>query len=89
VRALHPFTPTEAGELGFEKGDVIKVGVFDWCKFFLLGRRVVFFWGGEGRRDVVGVDIGRHVVQGPSSRRFTAERVFPGRRVVGLDFRDG
>ncbi|KAF7345676.1 hypothetical protein MVEN_01587300 [Mycena venus] len=24
VRALHPFTPTEAGELGFEKGDVIK-----------------------------------------------------------------
>jgi hypothetical protein len=33
VRALHPFAPTEAGELGFEKGDVIKVGdlLFFFC----------------------------------------------------------
>ncbi|KAJ7022641.1 hypothetical protein C8F04DRAFT_1272456 [Mycena alexandri] len=45
VRALHPFTPTEAGELGFEKGDVIKVvdrGYRDWWRSQLRGRTGIF-----------------------------------------------
>lgn len=45
VRALHPFTPTEAGELGFEKGDVIKVvdrGYRDWWRGQLRGRTGIF-----------------------------------------------
>ncbi|KAJ7113908.1 hypothetical protein C8R44DRAFT_676373 [Mycena epipterygia] len=45
VRALHPFVPTEAGELGFEKGDVIKVvdrGYRDWWRGQLRGRTGIF-----------------------------------------------
>ncbi|KAJ7693157.1 hypothetical protein B0H17DRAFT_881822, partial [Mycena rosella] len=45
VRALHPFTPTEAGELGFDKGDVIKVvdrGYRDWWRGQLRGRTGIF-----------------------------------------------
>ncbi|KAF8210778.1 hypothetical protein K438DRAFT_1916531 [Mycena galopus ATCC 62051] len=45
VRALHPFAPTEAGELGFEKGDVIKVvdrGYKDWWRGQLRGRTGIF-----------------------------------------------
>ncbi|KAJ6477376.1 hypothetical protein C8R47DRAFT_924579, partial [Mycena vitilis] len=45
VRALHPFTPTEAGELGFEKGDIIKVvdrGYRDWWRGQLRGRTGIF-----------------------------------------------
>ncbi|KAJ7613020.1 hypothetical protein FB45DRAFT_692250, partial [Roridomyces roridus] len=45
VRALHAFTPTEAGELGFEKGDVIKVvdrGYRDWWRGQLKGRTGIF-----------------------------------------------
>ncbi|KAF7322102.1 hypothetical protein MKEN_00733800 [Mycena kentingensis (nom. inval.)] len=45
VRALHPFTPTESGELGFEKGDIIKVvdrGYRDWWRGQLKGRTGIF-----------------------------------------------
>ncbi|KAF8210785.1 hypothetical protein K438DRAFT_2011320 [Mycena galopus ATCC 62051] len=45
VRALHPFAPTEAGELGFEKGDVIKVvdrGYKEWWRGQLRGRTGIF-----------------------------------------------
>lgn len=45
VRALHTFEPTEAGELGFEKGDVIKVvdrGYKDWWRGQFKGRTGIF-----------------------------------------------
>ncbi|CAL1715380.1 unnamed protein product [Somion occarium] len=45
VRALHTFEPTEAGELGFEKGDIIKVvdrGYKDWWRGQLKGRTGIF-----------------------------------------------
>ena len=45
VRALHTFDPTEAGELAFEKGDVIKVvdrGYKDWWRGQLKGRTGIF-----------------------------------------------
>ncbi|KAJ7467826.1 hypothetical protein B0H11DRAFT_2174869 [Mycena galericulata] len=45
VRALHAFAPTEAGELGFDKGDVIKVvdrGYRDWWRGQLRGRTGIF-----------------------------------------------
>jgi signal transducing adaptor molecule len=45
VRALHSFEPTEAGELAFEKGDVIKVvdrGYKDWWRGQLKGRTGIF-----------------------------------------------
>lgn len=45
VRALHTFEPTEPGELGFEKGDVIKVvdrGYKDWWRGQLKGRTGIF-----------------------------------------------
>lgn len=41
VRALHPFIPTEPGELGFNAGDVIIVvdrGYKDWWRGQLRGR---------------------------------------------------
>ena len=45
VRALHTFEPTEAGELAFERGDVIKVvdrGYKDWWRGQLRGRTGIF-----------------------------------------------
>lgn len=45
VRALHPFAPTEPGELAFEKGDIIKVvdrGYKDWWRGQLKGRTGIF-----------------------------------------------
>ncbi len=45
VRALHTFEPTEAGELGFEKGDVIKVIdrlYKEWWKGQLRGKMGIF-----------------------------------------------
>ena len=45
VRALHPFEPTEPGELAFEKGDIIKVvdrGYKDWWRGQLKGRTGIF-----------------------------------------------
>jgi len=45
VRALHKFEPTEPGELGFEKGDVIKVvdrGYKDWWRGQLRGKTGIF-----------------------------------------------
>lgn len=45
VRALHKFEPTEPGELGFAKGDVIKVvdrGYKDWWRGQLRGRTGIF-----------------------------------------------
>ncbi|KNZ77254.1 Class E vacuolar protein-sorting machinery protein HSE1 [Termitomyces sp. J132] len=45
VKALHTFEPTEPGELGFEKGDVIKVvdrGYKDWWRGQLKGRTGIF-----------------------------------------------
>ena len=45
VRALHSFEPTDAGELAFERGDVIKVvdrGYKDWWRGQLRGRTGIF-----------------------------------------------
>lgn len=45
VRALHKFEPTEPGELGFERGDVIKVvdrGYKDWWRGQLRGKTGIF-----------------------------------------------
>jgi signal transducing adaptor molecule len=45
VRALHPFEPTDAGELAFDKGDIIKVvdrGYKDWWRGQLKGRTGIF-----------------------------------------------
>jgi len=45
VRALHSFEPTDAGELSFERGDVIKVvdrGYKDWWRGQLRGRTGIF-----------------------------------------------
>ncbi|KAH9921712.1 uncharacterized protein BXZ73DRAFT_51654 [Epithele typhae] len=45
VRALHTFEPTEAGELAFDKGDVIKVvdrNYKDWWRGQLKGRTGIF-----------------------------------------------
>jgi signal transducing adaptor molecule len=45
VRALHKFEATEPGELGFEKGDVIKVvdrGYKDWWKGQVRGKTGIF-----------------------------------------------
>ncbi|THH17854.1 hypothetical protein EW146_g3060 [Bondarzewia mesenterica] len=45
VRALHTFEPTEAGELAFDKGDIIKVvdrGYKDWWRGQLKGRTGIF-----------------------------------------------
>ncbi|KAI9247642.1 hypothetical protein BY458DRAFT_527114 [Sporodiniella umbellata] len=45
VRALYDFQPTEQGELGFEKGDIIRVieSVYrDWWKGELRGRTGIF-----------------------------------------------
>ena len=45
VRALHTFEPTEAGELAFEKGDIIKVvdrNYKDWWRGQLKGRTGIF-----------------------------------------------
>ncbi|OSD05264.1 hypothetical protein PYCCODRAFT_1405847 [Trametes coccinea BRFM310] len=45
VRALHTFTPTEPGELAFEKGDIIKVvdrNYKDWWRGQLKGRTGIF-----------------------------------------------
>ncbi|RUS18990.1 SH3 domain protein [Endogone sp. FLAS-F59071] len=45
VRALYDFTPTESGELGFQKGDIIRVleNVYrDWWKGELRGKTGIF-----------------------------------------------
>ncbi|KIO32010.1 hypothetical protein M407DRAFT_67248 [Tulasnella calospora MUT 4182] len=45
VRALHTFVPTELGELGFEKGDIIRVvdrNYKDWWRGQLKGKTGVF-----------------------------------------------
>lgn len=45
VKALYTFEPTEAGELAFEKGDIIKVvdrGYKDWWRGQLKGRTGIF-----------------------------------------------
>lgn len=45
VRALHAFEPTEAGELAFEKGDIIKVvdrNYKDWWRGQFKGRTGIF-----------------------------------------------
>lgn len=45
VRALHSFEPTDSGELGFEKGDVIKVTdrlYKEWWKGQLRGKTGIF-----------------------------------------------
>ncbi|TCD65854.1 ESCRT-0 subunit protein hse1 [Steccherinum ochraceum] len=45
VRALHTFEPSEAGELAFDKGDIIKVvdrGYKDWWRGQLKGRTGIF-----------------------------------------------
>ncbi|RUS28763.1 hypothetical protein BC938DRAFT_481480, partial [Jimgerdemannia flammicorona] len=45
VRALYDFTPTESGELGFQKGDIIRVleNVYrDWWKGELKGQTGIF-----------------------------------------------
>jgi signal transducing adaptor molecule len=45
VRALYDFQPTEGGELGFEKGDIIRVieSVYrDWWKGELRGKTGIF-----------------------------------------------
>ncbi|KAI0028889.1 hypothetical protein K488DRAFT_57578 [Vararia minispora EC-137] len=45
VRALHTFEPSEAGELAFERGDIIKVvdrGYKDWWRGQLKGRTGIF-----------------------------------------------
>ena len=45
VRALHTFEPTEAGELAFDRGDIIKVvdrGYKDWWRGQLRGRTGIF-----------------------------------------------
>lgn len=45
VRALHTFDPTVAGELGFEKGDIIKVtdrAYENWWRGQLKGRTGIF-----------------------------------------------
>ncbi|TFL04895.1 hypothetical protein BDV98DRAFT_648130, partial [Pterulicium gracile] len=45
VRALFSFEPTESGELGFEKGEIIKVvdrGYKDWWRGQLKGRTGIF-----------------------------------------------
>lgn len=45
VRALHAFEPTVAGELGFEKGDIIKVtdrAYENWWRGQLRGRTGIF-----------------------------------------------
>ena len=45
VCALHTFEPTEAGELAFERGDVIKVvdrGCKDWWRGHLKGHTGIF-----------------------------------------------
>lgn len=45
VRALHSFEPTEAGELAFDRGDIIKVvdrGYKDWWRGQLRGRTGIF-----------------------------------------------
>ena len=45
VCALHTFEPTEAGELAYERGDVIKVvdrGYKDWWRGHLKGRTGIF-----------------------------------------------
>ncbi|KAE9402204.1 hypothetical protein BT96DRAFT_991372 [Gymnopus androsaceus JB14] len=45
VRALHAFTPTEPGELGFQAGDIITVvdrGYKDWWRGQLRGRTGIF-----------------------------------------------
>lgn len=45
VRALHTFEPTEPGELGFDKGDIIKVvdrNYKDWWRGQLKGRTGIF-----------------------------------------------
>lgn len=45
VKALYTFEPSESGELGFEKGDVIKVvdrGYKDWWRGQLRGRTGIF-----------------------------------------------
>ncbi|KAF9785151.1 hypothetical protein BJ322DRAFT_1124074 [Thelephora terrestris] len=45
VRALHSFEPTEAGELAFDRGDIIRVvdrGYKDWWRGQLRGRTGIF-----------------------------------------------
>jgi len=45
VRALHPFEPSELGELAFEKGDIIRVvdrGYKDWWRGQLRGKTGIF-----------------------------------------------
>ncbi|KAL0066715.1 hypothetical protein AAF712_006320 [Marasmius tenuissimus] len=45
VRALHTFEPSEPGELGFNKGDIIRVvdrGYKDWWRGQLKGRTGIF-----------------------------------------------
>ncbi|ESK87916.1 class e vacuolar protein-sorting machinery protein hse1 [Moniliophthora roreri MCA 2997] len=45
VRALHTFEPSEPGELGFQKGDIIKVvdrGYKDWWRGQFKGRTGIF-----------------------------------------------
>lgn len=45
VKALHTFEPTEAGELAFEKGDIIKVvdrNYKDWWRGQFKGRTGIF-----------------------------------------------
>jgi hypothetical protein len=45
VRALYDFQPTEQGELGFQKGDIVRVieSVYrDWWKGELRGKTGIF-----------------------------------------------
>ena len=45
VRAVHSFEPTEAGELAFDRGDIIRVvdrGYKDWWRGQLKGRTGIF-----------------------------------------------
>lgn len=60
MRALYDFTPTEQGELGFQKGDIIRVieSVYrDWWKGELRGEMGIFpvnyVVSNKGRQDVV------------------------------------
>lgn len=60
MRALYDFTPTEQGELGFQKGDIIRVieSVYrDWWKGELRGEMGIFpvnyVVSNKGRQGVV------------------------------------
>ncbi|KAG0344724.1 ESCRT-0 subunit protein hse1 [Podila humilis] len=71
VRALYDFEPTESGELGFQKDDIIVVlatSYQDWWKGELFGRQGIFPVNyveeiKEGQSDVAGGDDEAHVLQ--------------------------